>query len=153
VVRLLDRDLRSFADLTGSIVHLAHHYEFQAPSQTRLKFGFAKGVAPNLERSATLEFQDDAVLEKLSGLNLDKDPVFAAFVIEGQLSRWQVASLHRVSGGNVVVRFVQMDPYGEAILRERIVTESQMTSVPLESAPAPVEGKPKKAKSKKRGKK
>jgi hypothetical protein len=148
-VRLLDGDLRAFLDLTPWVRRLGYQYTYLHPDETRNRFGFSKEVDSPRGRSATIEFRSEGVLERLRGVDFKNDPVFAAFVLDGELSRWQVDSLHFLAGGNGELRFIQMDPYGEALLRERIVTESRMQDAPSEPTPEPEQiRKPKKRKKK-----
>ena len=147
-VRLLDSNLRAFLDLTPWIRRLGHQYTYIHPDETRDRFGFSKEPEAARGRSAKIEFRSEGVLEKLRGIDLQDEPIFAAFVVNGELSRWQLDSIHYLSGGSTELRFQPMDPYGEAILRERIVTESRMREVP-QAQPEPEQPrKPKKRKKK-----
>lgn len=148
-VRLLDGDLRTFLDLTPWIRRLGYQYTYLHPDENRKAFGFSKEPATPRGRSAIIEIRSEGVLEKLSGFEPQGDPIFAAVVIDGDLTRWQLNRIHFLAGGNGELHLMPMDPYGEALLRERIVTESRMQEVPPPPEPEPVQiPKPKKRKKK-----
>ena len=139
-VRILDGELQSVADLTGVLRRLATDYVYEDPSIERNRFGFADNARKH-PRTATVEINNHPIAEKLLTMHKDES-VFAALVLDGKISRWVVEGVFSRTNGIHELRLVPMNPYAEALAKERIHFGKKTPHVPDAAAEPTPEPEP-----------
>lgn len=133
-VRILDGELQSAGDLTASLRRLQTDFVYEDPAIERQRFGFVDSGRHH-PRSAVVEVNSHPLVEKVLTMHRNES-VFAALVIHGEISRWVVEAVFARTNGIYELRLVPMDPYHEALAKERIHFGKKTPHVP-ETAPPP----------------
>lgn len=142
-VIILDKDFHSIADLTDWVDDFQKSYHWMDPKSHKDTFGFSNQSRPQSSRVATVEFRHHPIAEKLLACKNEK--VYAAFVVDGRLSRWEMFSVSVVKNGQWTMKFNQMNPYTEGLLREMLAVGAKHLTKQEnpEPTPTPAPDKPK----------